>query len=450
MSVLYEHPQFMKSHLTSGEDYPTPQDHPVFAGESGKSIDSHHSLALQHFNRSIQRLREQIASDDVSPTLAIVSCLLYIAIETMRDNIFAARALLTHGANMLKAFSTRPSHLMKDLLVCFRPRIVRLAVLAATYGYLEPLNILGTSTAHDPAQHFTTVVDARNALYEIIADAQKCLPVQPDSVSRVPSCAQDMEIFGPPDASFAACATPEYPIDDCVLGQAFDSASGWTAHDMDSAISQPPAEPSADQQWNLKQRLTQWLGLLEAVSTEEDETICNLLMLYHVSWIAVSNWSSPLQESFDDYAHNFQEIVRLARKYQESKNSQSSTFSMETGAVGPLFYVATKCRIPSLRRAAISLMPRGTKKESMFGAKSTAEVAARIVAIEEEDWLPSRPSSETRALAIDDSLLPPEDKRINRFEILINRPAHLQELRVTRYFIGLDGRRIRSMSDYPI
>ena len=123
---------------------------------------------------------------------------------------------------------------------------------------------------------------------------------------------------------------------------------------------------------------------------------------------------------------------------------------METGAVGPLFYVATKCRISSLRKSAICLMPKGTRKESMFGAKSTAEVAARIVAIEEEDLSPSPPSSKTRALAIDDTVLPPEDKRISSFEILINRPAHLQQLRVTRYLTGLDGRRIRSVRDYPI
>lgn len=440
----------MKSFSTSGEDYPTPQDHPIFADHFGKSTDSHHVLALQHYNRSMEKLRGQIASDDVSPTLAIVSCLLYIAIETIRDNIFAAGALLTHGAKMIRAFSVRSLHLSKDLLQCFRPTVVRLGVLAATYGYLEPLNILGTVLVPRPTEHFTTVADARNALYEIMADAQQCLPHRPDHMSRVPSCAEDMEISAQPGASISANTTPERPVDDEALDQTPDFHLHWTVHGMDTGASRPPAEPSRDKQWNLKQRLTQWLALLKAISSEEDETICNLLMLYHVSWITVSDWSSPLQESFDNYAHSFREIVRLARKYQEIKSSQRSTFSVETGAVGPLFYVATKCRIPSLRRNAISLMPRGTKKESVFCAKSTAEVAARIMAIEEEGLPILSPSSRARTLAIDDSVLPPEDRRISGYEILINRPVQLQELRVTRYLTGLDGSRIKSVRDYAI
>lgn len=136
-----------------------------------------------------------------------------------------------------------------------------------------------------------------------------------------------------------------------------------------------------------------------------------------------------------------------------------------------LYFVASKCRVPSLRRRAVELMHRvgfnvlfkintanisqAPLKEAMHGAVSVAEFVKRIIAIEEENLFsyPTPPASSrnsSQSPPIDDSILPAESRRIQNLEILMNRPANRFEVRVTRHSYDASGQRIKSVEDYPI
>lgn len=169
LSVLYEHPQFMKSWSTSpGGDYSTPKDHPNFSTPVGGCVDGNHAKALKHYNRSMQLLRAQSASGVPSPTLALLSCVIFIAIELARDSVFSALALLNHGAVLIGQMPSCPEGMDEGLFSAIKFMLLRLSVLAAVYGHLRPLKVLRGSieVVHDV--RFTDMNDARDALTVII------------------------------------------------------------------------------------------------------------------------------------------------------------------------------------------------------------------------------------------------------------------------------------------
>ncbi|KAK0392354.1 hypothetical protein NLU13_1849 [Sarocladium strictum] len=59
------------------------------------------------------------------------------------------------------------------------------------------------------------------------------------------------------------------------------------------------------------------------------------------------------------------------------------TFSMDMGIVAPLFMVATKCRVPLLRRQAIELLRGCSRREGMWDSELTARIASWVMSVEE-------------------------------------------------------------------
>lgn len=208
-------------------------------------------------------------------------------------------------------------------------------------------------------------------------------------------------------------------------------------------------QASSKRQARLTDRLVQWYVAFRKIQTADSETACGLLMLYHISFVAVSTQSSKAQTIFDRYTHSFEEILRLAKTFLECKRTQHTTFAFEVGALGPLYYVATKCRIPSLRRRAIQLMSICPAKESTFGAKSVAELAAKLVAIEEEHLSLPNPQQDRSHLA-NDLVLPQEHDRVHDYELILNRSDGRHDVRVTRFRVDATGHFAKFVLDYPM
>ena len=168
----------------------------------------------------------------------------------------------------------------------------------------------------------------------------------------------------------------------------------------------------------LQKKLGQWLdafrGSGKHFESTEPETANCILMYYHVSLILLSTRLTPTQTVFDNYTHGFREIVRHAKTYLAAQAPQNSTFTFELGAVPALYFTATKCRIPSLRRRALDLISETPKKESMWGARSVAELVSRFIIIEEQGLgLPAVDcSGRCSAMAVDDAILLPEERRV--------------------------------------
>lgn len=90
----------------------------------------------------------------------------------------------------------------------------------------------------------------------------------------------------------------------------------------------------------------------------------------------------------------------------------------------------------------------------MWGATTTAQLAARLIAIEEEGLglpLPTWNGAPTpgEMLAVDDSKLPPQLERVYCAEMLKNTGRQGFEFRITR-FRKEYGRLWMTVQDYPV
>ncbi|KAI7525808.1 hypothetical protein KC317_g21196 [Hortaea werneckii] len=56
--------------------------------------------------------------------------------------------------------------------------------------------------------------------------------------------------------------------------------------------------------------------------------------------------------------------------------------------VSPMYFVATKCRHPQIRRRAIKLLRHTKRRESLWDSNVSAAIAERVVAIEEQHLSP--------------------------------------------------------------
>ncbi|KAI7186223.1 hypothetical protein KC363_g6716 [Hortaea werneckii] len=236
-----------------------------------------------------------------------------------------------------------------------------------------------------------------------------------------------------------------------------------------------PYEQLLEEQKRLERRLQEWLEKFRQTpnpkspcpSTETDsEASSNLMMYYHVSLIWLSTRLATEQVVFDQYTNHFEQTLRYGKTYVNAKAGQPAVFTFEVGAVPPLYFVATKCRIPSLRRRALRLLARAPRKEAMWGATSTGQLAARIIAVEEEGmglappmWNGEPfPGSATKdqgggptepIVENPDAILPAEENRVHNMEILRGGDGEYY-VRTTRYRKLPSGALERMVQDFPI
>ncbi|GAB1730391.1 hypothetical protein NU195Hw_g1603t1 [Hortaea werneckii] len=237
-----------------------------------------------------------------------------------------------------------------------------------------------------------------------------------------------------------------------------------------------PFRQLLEEQNRLKHRLQEWLEMFRQTpipkspsrptNKTESEASSNLMMYYHVSYIWLNTRLATEQVVFDQYTDHFEETLRHGENYVNVNAGQPPVFTFEVGAVPPLYFVATKCRIPSLRRRALRLLARAPRKEGMWGATSTGQLAARIIAVEEEGmgitppmWNGEPiPSSATKAqgdeptepfVGSSDALLPAEENRVHNMEILRGSDGEYY-VRTTRYRKMSSGALERMVQDFPI
>jgi hypothetical protein len=98
-------------------------------------------------------------------------------------------------------------------------------------------------------------------------------------------------------------------------------------------------------------------------------------------------------------------------------------FSLELGITIPLFNFAIKCRDPILRRRAIAIMRFANRREGLWDSTAAADVAQRVVDVEEEGAVA------IRGVVISASQIP-EDRRIVIVQSMVNVEKGLVRLRL--------------------
>ena len=132
---------------------------------------------------------------------------------------------------------------------------------------------------------------------------------------------------------------------------------------------------------------------------------------------------NPFEMRYDEHHDQFRSIVSdaaaSARLRQRTKSSAFKRFSIRSGIVSPLFFVSMKCRDPSLRVLATTMLNE-QGREGPADGHIMAAVGARLAALETSA---SVPSSLGAPLAACDVL---EEQRFHGYEV---RPQKLNDER---------------------
>lgn len=313
--------------------------------------DRNLKLALSSYNKAIRSLTRQMhqSSSDLIPLL---TCILFICVEFLQDNISQALTLVHQGCAILRAqertleenhddHKSQSQQIMIDHQVM--PMFTRLTVLSALCGRPAFLNI-PDETEQEANMPFVDLRGARSSLYIVMNQGHAI-------IRKADSCKwlEDKNI----------------ELENLRLehSKVFQQLSLWHS------------------------RFTQMQADLElSKSTPLIQAVSLLSMYYNTTFIWLTTCLEKAQSCYDVYLTQFKKIVEAADlivNLSEGQPQSEILFTFEMGLVPPLYFTATKCRDPPLRRQAVSLIQRAPGKEGMWDRAEMMYVASKVIHMEE-------------------------------------------------------------------
>jgi antitoxin component HigA of HigAB toxin-antitoxin module len=303
-------------------------------------------LALKHYNAAIKSVRTESPNMSSRPDIIMTMCLLFICFEQFRSGDAACLVHLTAGLNLLYWWRRRTNAYGK-LKEYSRPT-------------LDLINDQITPTLQRLRVQFSLCMDSRHVLTGL--DVPLCLPY-PSSPSSYPTL----------DA-----ARRDY---DRAMNYVFSYLERDQSKDDQSLQKAPLAV------------LRQWKEAFDFsnFSTEpptlQDCTRKLLELYYKTSTVIIETYGAELESVFDNYTSYFQAIVDLAECVTEAWMKDSKKFnllfSFDLGITPPMFFVASRCRHPLIRRKAVNLMLHSPFYHGAWQDRYSGLCAQRIIEIEE-------------------------------------------------------------------
>jgi hypothetical protein len=348
MACLIQHPQYTNYLVLPGSEKPT-------------ITDGNHRRALRWYGKSINALQKRISNDTTSSQFALIACILYICIECLQDNIVEALTLYQRAVGMLGLVrpdhvgsSTHPHNYIDDMIYSL------LRHMAISQGF----PVQWTKITQESAEGFQSLSDAREELCALIGEALAFIHL---ANSYKESQGKDWIA----------------PSDMFLRRQHLESDFLKWHYALSNAPASTACVPFSD----------------------HDELRSVLLMAYGHYFIWLSTCLSNFETAFDNHFPMFQSMTEHAGRAIANTNLG---FMFETRVIPSMFFVATKCRHPSIRRQAITILRNGPEVENTWKAEPMANVAEKVIGIEES-------GSEVGLFNKnpDRSELPPESDRVN-------------------------------------
>ncbi|OJI98187.1 hypothetical protein ASPVEDRAFT_79849 [Aspergillus versicolor CBS 583.65] len=315
--------------------------------ERSAGINAKQSEALRWYSRSLSKVRSQIDRGSVDGQVALISCALFVCIETLQGHVEEALQLYNQGIKLILDLRAKASCLQATLLEStLVPLFMRLGSAA--------LSISGTSICdlfsdikNGDAYNFTSLGSARDALIPLSAQVQIL----------------ERESGSNPFIGLEAQITPELIAKKCRLQ---DALRRWHCAYNDLTQMLPSTSPPA-MNWN--------------------PSIHALLIMYHttLSMIA-SNCLERSKSAYDAHLPSFRLVVEQAAIALDNSASTDGTqpaFTFELGVGLPLFWTAIECHDSTLRRRALELLRRSPPVQGFYKCATGLVLAGKIIEQEE-------------------------------------------------------------------
>ncbi|KAJ5358675.1 uncharacterized protein N7496_011088 [Penicillium cataractarum] len=350
-------------------------------------------LPIQFYNRAIRALLQKLKTEQTSISLTFMANILFTCFEYFQGNLTAARSHVKSGINLLeswrgntRALSNKPwgqsydsyeSYFMETeiapLLSVFRTNILEKEDARDNGFFLNPVDQNGIVVLGD---RFENIQQARVGLLDVITCTSgsahfddKQSPSKGQAVEDVDRCPKN--------------------IDEIIFN--------WQSNFDDLVFRKGSS-------WGYRER--QIASVVRIIKMAETLGRRNYLADNECSW--------------DSARTEYEEMISIA----DSLISDQSRFpedgfrllSLDFGKLFCFHLLAWKCRWPSLRRWALSLLLKVPKREWLLDAKHYHAIFSRIMEIEE---------AHLNALSeeiIQQNMLPPEHSRIYDFEVIAQTP----------------------------
>lgn len=370
ISCLYEHPQI--------SDMP-PIPPYLQAKKKMPVSDVNHRMALHWYSRALSNMRNQLPQGE--PVVTLCSCILFICIEIMQDNMEAALQLVEKGAQIISKLEilnasqngVAGAALLQDIIV---PLFARQAALSTLFGANRTEVPIPVPSLQEVTS-FRSLSGARSTLYGLIAEHLSFLQEVAQQVIEI--------------------------ADDAETKAAFHL-----------------------KQQNLLSRLRAWRSAFDNLmkaSGGSDEpykvSVASVFDMYHTAlFIGTSVALDEDEMVYDRFTDRFERLVHIApfamRAIYGPDPSVTPPFTFENGVSFPLFIVTLKCRDPQIRRDALALLLKTPSMEGLHKPSYSARTAAELIAIEE--GLELAPE-ERLAPPLKDLALPEQNKRVVNQEV---------------------------------
>jgi hypothetical protein len=340
-------------------------------------------LFLLHYNKAIHFVKHQFDKDENSQHVILITCLLFICLEFKRGNVDVALSHLQSGLGILRSqnFNQEPSELL-DVGESLAHAFSRLSIQALLAGHSPSLDLYHTfKVSHLEHNSFSDIGEARNSLISLFIESLKHI-------------GKDYNY----EASFSMSVS-EQSRRARLISQLHDWNSQLGLFMMNT-LNSPTSQDS---------RMFRLLRIQSLVA-----------IIWNSTTIPPSEGSS-IELSFDAYTSMFSTIISLAAflihdpatpnsntdptplsTYSTTLTSSSTchlpaslrkttsnsqpTFSIEMELIFSLYFVAIKCRSPTLRRRAINFLSQvDPRREGVWDAHILGKVSQYVIETEEID-----------------------------------------------------------------
>ena len=321
-------------------------------------------LALKHYNKAIQHIRTEAFDAFRRPDVVLILCILFMCFEQLRNNDTACTTHLTAGLKLLVSWRERTNSYTK-LPGFSRPT-------------LELMNNKITPTLERLRVQFALCMDMRHAFRNFGQPSCLPLPNIPTAYDTLENARRD-----------------------------FDRAMNY----IFSALEYCSATGISLKE-NLFTILERWKKALDsstALGTPLHACAHNLLSLYfHISTIVIGTHETDSEIVFDAFAPQFETIAELGTElvqhWKVTNHQHSLLFSFDLGITPAMFFVASRCRHPRIRRIARDTMLQSPMYRGLWPDWYSGLCANRIIEIEEHGF-------DSTA----DDIFIPESRRIRKF-----------------------------------
>ncbi|RAL13946.1 Zn(II)2Cys6 transcription factor domain-containing protein [Aspergillus homomorphus CBS 101889] len=314
--------------------------------------------ALAWYSRSVSAMRQRIERGQVDLFVGLMTCVLFICVETLQGREKEALQLFSQGLQLIHALRAQIASgmvpaaraiLFEDAIV---PIFIRLAVVSFNEAAPQLDNLLRTR-AHISSFDFTNLRYAREALTVLGAETmlfeRRC----------VEQLAQSNAVY--------------------VTQELFE------------------------QQASFFQRLQAWditfkklLDSLFARGPLSQQQVINsaLLIAHHKTTVILTTICvSSLQSISDQCLEEFQAIIdqcTLALNASRRPDGTQPPFTFDIGVGVPLWVTSLRCREPRIRRAAVDLLRRAPPLMGFYRSTSAVSFAEHIMMLEEANAMALR------------------------------------------------------------